>query len=56
MKGAPGLTTCVDDTEVLPRAGVTGVSEVSAGGSDQTALLALAAGGQNLQRQGRLAI
>lgn len=50
-----GLTTGVDDAEVLPGAGVARVSEVSGGGSDQAAFLSLAAGGQDLQGHGRLA-
>lgn len=55
-EGAFGLTTGVDDTQVLPGARVTGISKVSAGGSNQTALLSLAAAGENLERRGRLAI
>lgn len=57
LRGAGGgLTTGVDDIEVLPGAGVTRISKVSGGGSDQTAFLSLTAGGQNLQSHRRLAV
>ena len=55
-KAASGLTTGVDDAEVLPDAGVTGIPEVSGGGSDKTALLALTTGCENLQSHRRLAV
>lgn len=51
-----GLTTGVDDTEVLPGARVAGISKVSGGGSNQTSLLALTVGGENLQSHRRLAV
>lgn len=50
------LTTGVDDAEVFPRASVTWISEVSGGGSDLTARLALTAGGEDLERNVRLAV
>lgn len=51
-----GLTTGVDDTEVLPCSSVTRISEVSGWGSNQTAFLSLTARGENLQSHRRLAV
>lgn len=51
-----GLTTGVDDAEVLPSASVTRISKLSRGSSDETGFLSLAAVGQNLQSHGRLAL
>lgn len=46
---APGLTTCVDDTEVLPGASVTWISKFFGGGSDHAAFLSLAQSCEDLQ-------
>lgn len=55
-EGIQGLTTGVDDTEVLSCARVTWISKLPRRGSNQTSFFSLTAGGENLQSHRRLAV